>query len=275
MTLRRVWIGSPNHSSRGGAVPRLLVLHSAEGALTYQALGNFFANPSSGVSSHVGIDDTPNTVGEYVRRDQKAWTAAGANPVAVQAELCAFAAWSAAEWDQHPNMLANCAAWLAEESAALGIPLVRLSAAQAQGSGRGVCQHADLGSWGGNHSDCGPGFPIDHVIAMAAGTAGSSAPEDPLHITTKPGTARLDLVACLQNGNVWHYWTDDNGNWATLRSENLGGKARAASATWLSPTRLQVVVEGADNRQVYRRHHDGRAWDADWVSIGVGPLYAG
>ena len=258
---------------------RLIVVHSSEGATTYQSLGSYFQNPVSQVSSHVGIADDVNTIGEYVPRSGKAWTAASANPVAVQAELCvpagASAGWSAAQWDQHPNMLDNCAKWIAEEAAAFGIPIRRLSPGEAQGSGRGVCQHVDLGSWGGNHSDCGPGFPIDHVIAMAAGTAGSSAPEDPLHITTKPGTARLDLVACLQNGNVWHYWTDDNGNWATLRSENLGGKARAASATWLSPTRLQVVVEGADNRQVYRRHHDGQGWDADWVSIGVGPLYAG
>jgi hypothetical protein len=117
----------------------------------------------------VGIDDTANTVGEYVARGNKAWTAANANPVAVQAELCAFAAWSAGEWDRHPNMLANCAAWLAEESAAFGIPLTRLTPAQAQGSGRGVCAHSDLGAWGGNHSDPGAGFPMDRVIQMAAG----------------------------------------------------------------------------------------------------------
>jgi hypothetical protein len=153
-------------------VPRLLVIHSAEGARTYQELGNFFASPSSGVSSHVGIDDTLGTIGAYVRREYKAWTQGNANPVSVSVELCAFAAWSTAEWNKHPAMLDNCAKWLAEEAAHFGIPLVKLNASQAQGSGRGVCQHRDLGTWGGNHSDCGNGFPIDDVLAMATGAGG-------------------------------------------------------------------------------------------------------
>jgi hypothetical protein len=176
VTLKRVGIWSPNYSSRGGAKVRLCVVHTAEGALTYQALGSYFASTSSGVSSHTGIDDTPNTVGEYVGRNNKAWTASNANPVAVQTELCAFAAWSAAEWANHPTMLQNTAAWIAEEAAAFGIPIVKLSAAQAQGGGTGVCQHNDLGAWGGGHWDCGTGFPIDQVIAMAAGGAPSPVP---------------------------------------------------------------------------------------------------
>jgi hypothetical protein len=168
MTLRREWIPSPNYSARGAPV-RLVVLHTAEGARTYQELGSFFANPSSGVSSHTGIDDTPGVVGEYVAPGNKAWTAAGANPVAVQAELCGFAAWSPDQWRLHTTMLENTAAWVAEECARFSIPLVRLSAAAAQGGASGVCQHADLGAWGGGHWDCGPAFPIDQVIAMAAG----------------------------------------------------------------------------------------------------------
>lgn len=176
MALHRVWIPSPNYSSRGGASVRLIVLHTAEGSRTYQSLGNFFANPSSGVSSQVGIDDTPNTVGEYVKRSNKAWTQANANPVATSAELCAFAAWDNAEWHRHPTMLENCARWIAEEAAAFGIPIVKLNASQAQGSGRGVCQHIDLGSWGGGHVDCGSAFPMDEVIAMAGGQPSTTPP---------------------------------------------------------------------------------------------------
>jgi hypothetical protein len=158
---------------------RLVVLHTAEGALTYQSLGNYFASPSSGVSSHVGIDDTPGVLGEYVYRDKKAWTQGNANPYSVAAELCAFAAWSPAEWDAHPTMLENTAAWVAEECAAFGIPLRKLSAGEAQGSSAmGVCQHSDLGASGGGHWDCGPGFPIDDVLRMAAGGAAPSAQEE-------------------------------------------------------------------------------------------------
>ena len=179
MALSRIAIPSPNYSSRGGASVRLIVLHTAEGARTYQSLGAFFKNPASGVSSHVGIDDTPNVVGEYVQRPGKAWTAANANPVAIQAEICAFAAWSTAEWNSHPMMLSNTAQWVAEEAKAFGIPIVKLTPQQAQSNGRGICQHKDLGSWGGGHVDCGPGFPIDRVLQMASGSAPAPAPPKP------------------------------------------------------------------------------------------------
>jgi hypothetical protein len=172
MALTRKAFPSPNYSSRGGAGVRLIVLHTAEGATTIESLGNFFANPSAGVSSHVGIDDKAGVIGEYVKRPNKAWTQGNANPVAVSVELCAFASWSAAEWQKHPNMLENCAKWIAEEAAYFGIPISKLTAAQAQGSGRGVCQHADLGSWGGGHWDCGGNFPIDDVLEMARGGGG-------------------------------------------------------------------------------------------------------
>lgn len=168
MALTRKAFPSPNYSSRGGATVRLIVIHTAEGAQTIESLGSFFQGDVS-ASSHTGIDDKKGVIGEYVRRDYKAWTAANANPVAVQTELCAFAKWSKAEWDKHPNMLANCAAWIAEEAKFFGIPITRLSASEAQGSGRGVCQHADLGSWGGGHWDCGSSFPMDEVLQMARG----------------------------------------------------------------------------------------------------------
>lgn len=166
MALTRKAIPSPNYSSRGGASVRLIVIHTAEGATTIESLGSYFQG-NVNASSHTGIDDKPGVIGEYVRRDYKAWTAANANPVAVQTELCAFAKWSAAEWAKHPNMLANCAAWIAEEAKAFDIPITKLTSEQAQGNGRGVCQHNDLGSWGGGHWDCGTGFPIDDVLEMA------------------------------------------------------------------------------------------------------------
>lgn len=165
--LKRKAIPSPNYSSRAGATVRLIVLHTAEGARTIEDLGAFFASSTSGVSSHVGIDDTPGTVGEYVKRGSKAWTAANANPVAVQAELCGFASWTRSEWLKHEAMLENAARWIREEAEAFGLPISKLTSSQAQGGGRGVCQHADLGSWGGGHWDCGDGFPFDDVLAEA------------------------------------------------------------------------------------------------------------
>ena len=195
--MQRIWLPSPNYSARGGAEVRLVVLHTAEGARTFQELGNFFANPASGVSSHVGIDDTQDVIGEYVRAvEGKAWTQGDANPYSVSAELCAFAEWSPAEWDRHPAMLINAAAWIAEECARFDIPVVALTAAQAQGGGRGVCQHVDLGASGGGHWDCGPGFPMSDVLALAGGKAPAHAAPSESEVLDMPLTDPT-------SGGVW------------------------------------------------------------------------
>ena len=192
------------------------MLHTAEGARTYQSLGSFFANPSSGVSSHVGIDDTPGVVGEYVRPGEKAWTQANANPYSVAAELCAFASWSPAEWSNHGAMLSNTAAWIAEECARFGIPVRRLNAGQAQGGEWGVCQHVDLGQAGGNHWDCGPGFPMDDVMEMAAGGSPNTGPQP----EKKVGS---DMIASTDTGDGYWIVKPDGAVYAFGDAVFLGG----------------------------------------------------
>jgi len=233
VALNRVWIASPNYSSRQGAAVRLIVIHSSEGAQTYQSLGNYFANPSSQVSSHVGIDNTPNVIGEYVKRPNKAWTASNANPVAVQAELCtpsgASANWSTAQWNAQSNMLANLADWIREEAAAYNIPIVRLTPQQAQSNGRGVCQHLDLGAWGGGHVDCGPNFPIDTVIATAASSTPTPTPDPPTPTETDmPGPIAF-LFDNLQqtfyvhsNGTLVHLYVSRDSKWVQEYLSNPG-----------------------------------------------------
>ena len=226
MALSRVWLPSPNYSSRGGSGVRLIVVHTTEGAQDIYALGNFFASSSAGVSSHVGTDNKrQGVIGEYVSRGNKAWTQGNANPVCVACEMCtpagAAAGWSRDYWLNHQGwMLDNTAAWVAEEAAKHGIPIVALSASQAQGSSRGVCQHRDLGSWGGGHSDCGNGFPMDYLINKAGGTPVSPPPSGGGGGTTAPpfpypsghyiGTARSDS-ACHSGC----YGGSDQGNTQT------------------------------------------------------------
>jgi hypothetical protein len=179
------------------------VIHTAEGALTYQSLGSYFANPASQVSSHVGIDDTPNEIGEYVHAGNKAWTAAGANPIAIQAETCAFADWTQAQWNQHPQMLENIARWIAEECQRFNIPIVRLTPAQAQGGSCGVCDHGDLGSWGGGHYDVGDGFPWDQVLSIAQGKP--SGPTTPTPTPQEEDDCPM-LIVHNKAGGMWLVW---------------------------------------------------------------------
>jgi N-acetylmuramoyl-L-alanine amidase len=179
MALRRIWIPSPCYHGRNIGGVRLIVLHTAEGARTIEDLGHFFQNYNNQVSSHVGADDQLGKIGEYVSRGNAAWTQANYNNVAVALELCGFASWSESTWkNQHHNMLRNCADWIAEESKKLGIPITRLNNSQAQGNGRGVTQHINLGAGGGNHVDCGSGFPMDYVLNLAKGGAAESTTGD-------------------------------------------------------------------------------------------------
>jgi len=178
MALNRVWMPSPCYHGRNTGGVRIIVLHTAEGATTIESLGNFFANYGNQVSSHVGADDKRGKVGEYVTRGNAAWTQANYNNAAVSMELCGFAKWSRSTWlDNHHNMLRNCADWIAEESKKFGIPITALSDSAAQGGGRGVCQHIDLGAGGGGHVDCGSGFPFDVVLDWARGGSAAAPPE--------------------------------------------------------------------------------------------------
>ena len=218
MSLNRVWLPSPNYSSRSGATVKLIVLHTAEGARTYQDLGAFFQNKSVEASSHVGIDDTPGTIGEYVKRDDKAWTCANYNGVSVNVELCGFADWSTDTWkNQHHQMLENCAQWIAEEAAHYGIPITALSPGEAQGGMRGVCQHKDLGAAGGGHHDCGPGFPMNYVLDLARGTAPKPepepTPEDKMIATATNKDGRVLVFVEKDDGRVFRAYQKDDGSW--------------------------------------------------------------
>lgn len=247
MSLKRVVIPSPNYSARNSSV-RLIVVHTAEGALTYQSLGSYFANPNSQVSSHTGIDDTPGVIGEYVARTSKAWTQANANPYSVAAELCAFAAWTSADWAQHPVMLDNCAAWIAEEAAAFNIPIRKLNSAQAQGGVAGVCGHLDLGTLGGNHWDPGYNFPWNLVISKAQGTQ-----------TTIPASTKgQKMIAATESGDGYWIVKPDGAVYAFGDAQFHGGP----NAPNVIPAGQQIVgIAGKSN-------------DGYWVVGSDGSVYA-
>ena len=187
MALNRLWRPSPHNSGRSGGV-RLIVLHTTEGATTIESLANWFANPAAKVSSHVGVDNhRQGTIAEYVKRDRAAWAQGNYNSASICVEMCTPAGaangWSRDYWlSKQGWLLDNCAAWVAEEARAYGIPITRLSAAAAQGSGRGLCGHVDIQPW--DRTDPGRGFPWDYIIAKATGakppaSGGGGAPAPP------------------------------------------------------------------------------------------------
>jgi hypothetical protein len=170
MSLTRVW--TPTGSYSGGGTKRLLVIHTMEGFTgpngAYDCAKYFQGDV--GASSQVCIDNNRGKIWECVSRSNGSWTQCNYNSVSISCEQSGYASWSRQYWlDNRSNQLHNIADWLAEESGKTGIPLTDLSSSAAQGSGRGVCYHSELGSTGCGHSDPGSGFPLDKVLEWAAG----------------------------------------------------------------------------------------------------------
>ena len=216
MSLTRVW--TPTGSYSGGGKKRLIVLHSTEGFTgpngAYDCAKYFQGDV--GASSQVCIDNNRGKVWECVSRPNASWTQCNYNGAATSAEQCGYASWSRDYWLTNRDAeLHNAADWIAEESKALGIPIVLLSSSQAQGSGSGVCYHSHLGGDGCGHSDPGGGYPINEVIAWAKGGGGSTpAPDTGMAGINMPAVVivngKLHQAAVWDDGRL-HYQYEESG----------------------------------------------------------------
>jgi len=158
---------SSNKSSRRGVSPRLIVLHSTEGANVtglgdLTGLGSWFANTNAQVSSHVATDAEGNSA-RYVADQDKAWHCAGYNSVSLGIEQVGRA--SQQSWAEAQQR--ETARWIAYWSRKHGIPLQRGRVSNGTVTRSGVLYHSDLGSIGGSHSDPGRAYPLGDVLTFA------------------------------------------------------------------------------------------------------------
>lgn len=144
---------TPNRSARNGVKPRVIVLHSTEGA--YDGAVSWLCNSASQASAHVVVSKTGEST-RLVPDAEKAWHVASDNPFTLGIEQEGFAA--QASWPD--AQLETTAAWIAYWARKYDIPIVHSVT-------HGVCQHSDLGAAGGGHHDCGPAYPFDRVLLMA------------------------------------------------------------------------------------------------------------
>ncbi len=160
---------SPNQSSRKGAKPRLIVVHSTEsanvpGLSDLQGVASWLCNPASQASSHV-IVDADGYSARLVADDRKAWTQAWWNPWSLSIEQVGRAAQTSWSRDE----LREAARWTARWSLLYDIPAYK-GAVDVE-TGRiiraGVVRHSELGARGGNHHDPGPSYPLDKMLALA------------------------------------------------------------------------------------------------------------
>jgi hypothetical protein len=173
-----------NSESRGGAKVVWLAVHTTEGIMRVQALRDWATWPGS---SHASSDETGALWGPaqgFVPYDRAAWTLRNGNHISENIEQCGWARWTRAEWLARPLLLDATARWLAERSAARGIPLVRLSAADIRAKKPGVLGHGDysVATGDGDHSDPGPNYPWDVVLTKANAYRNGTPQEDDMEL---------------------------------------------------------------------------------------------
>lgn len=160
-------------SSRNGRRPKWVALHSAEGARRRQDLYAFF-DRNQNSSSHVGIDG--GGWDDWIDSSWAAWTLLNGNPISINAEMCAFARWTRAQWLStgvvdgvvNPRAMVRAAAlWAKRECERWGIPKRYIGAAGVARGDAGIIIHWDYsrGTGDGDHHDTGEFFPLDVFFA--------------------------------------------------------------------------------------------------------------
>lgn len=136
------WTQSPNFSSRGGDVIRLIVVHDCEGS--YDGSIAWFSTPKSKVSAHYVLDKSGDDATQMVQCANKAWHCCAFNSASIGIEMEGFEAngFPAEEWQS----MANVVAYMLH---AYGLPAQWATG----GQGAGFCRHYDLGVAGGSHHD--------------------------------------------------------------------------------------------------------------------------
>jgi N-acetyl-anhydromuramyl-L-alanine amidase AmpD len=159
---------SPNQSSRNGARPRIIVLHSTEGSnipnstADLRGCTDFLCRPGVEASSHVIVDGDGHSA-RLVADDAKAWTCARYNPFSLNIEQIGHAA--SERWTR--DEIRETARWIARWSKKYNIP-IRVGAVNGGLVTKpGIVTHKMLGVIGGGHVDPGPRYPLEACLRLA------------------------------------------------------------------------------------------------------------
>lgn len=160
---------SPNfNAGRSGARISLIVVHATAGhnrpgVVDLEGLGEWFAQKSSEVSSHVAVDNEGHSA-RFVRDADKAWHVAAYNRMAFGIEQVAPGDGS----EITLAMYEETARWVARVSKLHGVPIGKVGEVTKSGVviQPGPIRHSQLGVLGGNHSD--PGEYDEHRMLWHA-----------------------------------------------------------------------------------------------------------
>ncbi len=164
-----------NRSSRRGAPIQAIAVHSTESqdlkgtTDDLKGIRNWFNNPASDASSHLGIDGQGNTE-LWVPSNEKAWTILQLNSVTLNIEFIGRAAQAGSDWEE--AQIKQGAKWAAYWGIRFGIPMQKGNVRAISGypviTRKGIIRHSDLTNAGfGSHTDPGANFPMEDFLRYA------------------------------------------------------------------------------------------------------------
>lgn len=163
-----------NFSSRMGAPIQAIALHSTESTDVQKSwddlhgVRNWFNNPASQASSHLGIDGDGH-VEKWVKDVNKAWTILELNNRTLNIEFVGRAAQPRDDWER--DQIHAGAQWAAWWGINHDIPSQRGEVRNVNGypviTRKGIILHRDLTRAGfGSHTDPGDNFPFNRFIEL-------------------------------------------------------------------------------------------------------------
>lgn len=157
---------SPHQSARNGKIRGIIVhataSHNYKGLRDLQAIGGWFQNPISRVSSHACTDNEGNSA-RYVNDNMKAWHCGAFNSATLGLEQILPGNGT----EITDKMYRETARWIALWSKRHGVPIRKGRRIGSYIVRKGVLRHSDLGISGGNHSDPGPNYDLAKVLRYA------------------------------------------------------------------------------------------------------------
>lgn len=146
---------------------RVVVVHDMEApetGTTAESVANYFANPSTGVSAHLCIDN--NSVVRCVHDKDVAYAAPGCNSDGLQIEMAGYGSQTRGQWLDFYGiaLLALTSDAVAQYCLMQNLPPVHLTNRQLEQGQRGIVGHYQVSEVykKSDHTDPGKDFPWDY-----------------------------------------------------------------------------------------------------------------
>lgn len=279
------YIGPPRWYGNWRTGKDLIVVHCTANTASAGGEAGYARRREDKVSSHYYVDD--ESLVQSLNTDLVAWHAGNdeGNTRGISYEFTGLATWSRSTWLADSDDIHLAARQMARDAAHWDIPVRWLTVDQLRAGWAGLTTHDDVRrAWGGTHTDPGPGFPKDVLLAEVkrAMTGGDMEQSEPVPITQwtkdKWGLNGLTVGRALADGYTYSRAALEHAVAARLRDEAIlaavSGLDTEAVLTRINELAAAEAARDAELRDLLEQHSSGQL-DAAEVVRRMGELLTG